>query len=70
MVKILQRHEPLLLNSFDVKGLSCGIIECFKNNTKLTMSRLYGFKAVETISTAIYHQLGDLFEPIRTCKFC
>ena len=70
MVKILQRHESLLLNSFDAKGLSCGIIECFNNHTKLIMSKLYGFKAAETNSTALYHQLGDLFEPIRTCKFC
>jgi transposase len=68
--KMLERHEPLLLNWFEARGLSSGIVEGFNNKAKLTMRKSYGFKEVETISTALYHQLGDLPEPIRTHKFC
>ena len=70
IAKMLQRHEPLLLNWFDARGLSSGIVEGFNNKAKLTVRKSYGFKEVETISTALYHQLGDLPEPIRTHKFC
>ena len=70
IAKMLQRHEPLLLNWFDARGLSSGIVEGFNNKAKLTMRKSYGFKEVETISTALYHQLRDLPEPIRTHKFC
>lgn len=70
MAKMLERHEPLLLNWFEARGLSSGIVEGFNNKAKLTVRKSYGFKEVETISTALYHQLGDLPEPIRTHKFC
>jgi transposase len=70
IAKMLQRHEPLLLNWFEARGLSSGIVEGFNNKAKLTMRKSYGFKEVETISTALYHQLGDLPEPKRTHKFC
>ena len=70
IAKMLQRHEPLLLNWFEARGLSSGIVEGFNNKAKLTVRKSYGFKEVETISTALYHQLGDLTEPIRTHKFC
>jgi transposase len=70
IAKMLQRHEPLLLNWFEARGLSSGIVEGFNNKAKLTVRKSYGFKEVETISTALYHQLGDLPEPIRTHKFC
>jgi len=36
----------------------------------LTMRKAYGFKDVETISIALYHQLGNLPEPKRIHKFC
>ncbi len=68
--KMLERHEPLPLNWFEARGLSSGIVEGFNNKAKLTVRKSYGFKEVETISTALYHQLGDLPEPIRTHKFC
>jgi transposase len=55
------------------QGLSSGIVEEFNNKAKLTVITSYGFREVETISTALYHQLdhqlGDLPEPIRTHKF-
>lgn len=41
IAKMLQRHEPLLLNWFDAKGLSSGIVEGFNNKAKLTMRKTY-----------------------------
>jgi transposase len=70
LAKMLERHEPLLLNWFKARGLSSGIVEGFNNKAKLTVRKSYGFKEVETIPTAQYQQLGDLPEPIRPHKFC
>jgi transposase len=70
IAKMLLRHEPLLLNWFEAQCLSSGIVVGFNNKAKLTMRKSYGFKEQETISTALYHQLGDLPEPNRTHKFC
>ena len=69
MAKMIERHEPLLLNWFETRRHSSGIVEGFNNKAKLTMRKSYGFKEVETISTALYHQLGDLPEPTRTHTF-
>jgi transposase len=62
--------QQLLLNWFEYQGLSSGVVEGFDNKAKLTMRKAYGFKDVETISTALYHQLGNVPEPKRTHKFC
>ena len=70
IAKTLRKHEPLLLNWFESQGLSSGVVEGFNNKAKLTMRKAYGFKEVETISIALYHQLGNLPEPKRTHKFC
>jgi transposase len=70
IAKTLRKHEPLLLNWFESQGLSSGVVEGFNNKAKLTMRKAYGFKDVETISIALYHQLGNLPEPKRTHKFC
>jgi transposase len=70
MAKMLARHEPLLLNWFEARGLSSAIVEGFNNKAKLTVRKSFSFKDVETISTALHHQLGDLPESITTDKFC
>jgi transposase len=70
IAKMLRKHEQLLLNWFESQGLSSGIVEGFNNKAKLTMRKAYGFKDVETISIALYHQFGNLPEPKRTHKFC
>ncbi|MFM2218250.1 MAG: hypothetical protein RL240_2568, partial [Planctomycetota bacterium] len=41
--KMLERHEPLLLNWFEARGLSSGIVEGFNNKAKLTVRKSYGF---------------------------
>ncbi len=69
IAKMLRKHEPLLLKWFESQGISSGIVEVFNNKAKLTMRKAYGFKDVETISIALYYQLGNLPEPKRTHKF-
>jgi Transposase len=39
MAKMLERHEPLLLNWFEARGLSSGIVEGFNNKAKLTVRK-------------------------------
>jgi transposase len=70
IAKMLRKHEQLLLNWFESQGLSSGVVEGFNNKAKLTMRKAYGFKDSETITTALYHQLGSLPEPKRTHRFC
>ncbi|MDZ4851904.1 MAG: transposase, partial [Pirellulaceae bacterium] len=53
--KTLRNHEALLLNWFESKGLSSGVVEGFNNKAKLTMRKAYGFKEFETIQVALYH---------------
>ena len=67
--RTLEKHAPLLLNWFECKGLSSGVVEGFNNKAKLTMRKAYGFKEYETIEIALYHQLGNLPEPKSTHKF-
>jgi len=55
MAKTLRNHEALLLNWFESKGLSSGVVEGFNNKAKLTMRKAYGFKEFETIQVALYH---------------
>ena len=70
LARTLEKHEPLLLNWFECKGLSSGVVEGFNNKAKLTMRKAYGFKEYETIEIALYHQLGNLPEPKSAHKFC
>lgn len=70
LAKILLKHEPLLLNRFESRGLSSGVVEGFNNKAKLAMRKAYGFKELETIQIALFHQLGKLPEPKSTHKFC
>ena len=70
IAKMLRKHEQLLLNWFESQGLSSGVVEGFNNKAKLTMRKAYGFKYSKIITTALYHQLGNLPEPKRTRKFC
>jgi len=70
IAKMLRKHEQLLLNWFESLGLSSGVVKGFDNKAKLTVRKAYGFKDLETITTALYHQLGTLPEPKRTHRFC
>lgn len=71
MARTLRSHRTILLNWFEARGeISNGSVEGMNNKAKLAMKKAYGFKSYETIEIALYHQLGDLPEPIRTHRFC
>ncbi|MFN9915365.1 MAG: transposase [Pirellulaceae bacterium] len=70
IAKLLRKHEQLLLNWFESQGLSSGVMEGFNSKANLTLRKAYGFKDAETVSIALYHQLGNLPEPKQTYKFC
>ena len=70
-VGTLRNHRELILNWFRAKGeISSGCVEGFNNKAKLTMRKAYGFRTSQGIETALYHQLGNLPEPILTHDFC
>ena len=70
LAKMLRKHEGLLLNWFESKGLSSGVVEAFNDKAKLTMRKAYGFKEFETIQVALYHQLANLPEPKSAHRYC
>ncbi len=69
--KMLRKHKPLLLNWFRVKGAySSGPVEGLNNRVKLTMRKSYGFRELDVLKIALFHQLGGLPEPKSTHRFC
>lgn len=70
VARSLRSHRELLLNWFRAKGeLSSGIVEGFNNKAKVTMRKAYGFRTVEGLQVALYHNLAKLPEPNHTHKF-
>ena len=70
-VKMLKNHKALLLNWFRADGqYSSGPVEGLNNRVKLTMRKAYGFRELDVLKIALYHQLGGLPEPKSTHKFC
>ena len=71
VAKMLRRHKPLILNWFKAKGgLSSAAVEGLNNKAKLAMKKAYGFKGLNCLQIALYHQLGKLEEPPSTHRFC
>jgi len=71
VAKMLRSHKPLILNWFRAKGeLSSGPVEGLNTKAKLTMRKAYGFKTLNCLQIALYHQLGRLNEPPVTHRFC
>ena len=56
-VKMLRKHRELLMNWFRSRGLPSGTVEGFNNKVKLTARKAYGFQAVESFKTALFHAL-------------
>ena len=70
VAKTLRSHKPLILNWFKAKkAFSSGIVEGLNNNVKLATKKAYGFKSLDCIETALYHQLGRLPRPPTTHRF-
>lgn len=71
VAKMLRSHKKLILNWFLAKGeLSSGPVEGLNNKAKLAMRKAYGFKTLNCLQIALYHQLGELKEPPWTHRFC
>lgn len=71
VAKMLRSHKDLILNWFRAKGtLSSGPVEGLNTKAKLTIRKAYGFRTLDCLQTALYHQLGKLTEPPGTHKFC
>lgn len=71
VAKMLRSHKNLILNWFRANGeLSSGPVEGLNNKAKLAMRKAYGFKSLECLQIALYHQLGGLIEPPLTHRFC
>jgi transposase len=67
---MLRNHRELILNWFQAKALSSGIVEGFNGKAKLTMKKAFGFRTDRAIEVALYHTLGDLPQPDTIHKFC
>ena len=71
VARMLRSHKALILNWFRAKGrLSSGPVEGFNAKAKLAMRKAYGFKTLDCLQIALYHQLGELKEPPVTHRFC
>jgi transposase len=71
VAKMLRSHKKLILNWFSAKGgLSSGPVEGLNNKAKLAIRKAYGFKTINCLQIALYHQLGELKEPPITHRFC
>jgi transposase len=70
VARSIRKHKPLIINWFKAKKqFSSGIVEGLNNKVKLATKKAYGFREVETIEIALYHQLGGLPEPPITHRF-
>lgn len=68
--RMLRNHRELILNWFQAKALSSGIVEGFNGKAKLTMKKAFGFRTYRAIEVALYHTLGDLPAPDSIHRFC
>ena len=71
VAKMLRKHKPLILNWFKAKKkLSSGAVEGMNLKAKLTMRKAYGFRTLKCLQIALYHDLGQLPEPMYFHRFC
>lgn len=71
VARSLREHRPLILNWFRARKLyNAGIVEGLNANAKLRFRKAYGFRTLDAVQVALYHQLGCLPEPQVTHRFC
>jgi transposase len=71
VARSLRQHRELVLNWFRArKAYNSGIVEGMNLLVKLRFRKAFGFRTVEAIETALYHQLGHLPEPELAHRFC
>ena len=71
VARMLRTHRTLLLNWFKAKGqVSAGTVEGFNGKARVVTRRAFGFRTLEAVEIALYHNLGALPEPELTHRFC
>jgi transposase len=71
VAKSLRKHRELILNWFRAKkAYNSGIVEGMNLLVKLRFRKAFGFRTVEALKIALYHQLGGLPEPKLAHRFC
>jgi transposase len=70
-VKMVRKHQPLIMNWFKAKkAFSSGIVEGLNRKLNLVTRKAFGFRSYEVLEIALFHTLGKLPEPESTHKFC
>ncbi|MDP8276084.1 MAG: ISL3 family transposase [Candidatus Euphemobacter frigidus] len=70
-VRMLRKHEPLIMNWFKAKKqYSNSIVEGMNRKINLVTRKSYGFRNLEVLKIALFHTMGQLPEPEFTHRFC
>jgi transposase len=71
VARSLRQHRELILNWFRAKKqYNAGIVEGLNLQVKLRFRKAFGFRTLEAVQIALYHQLGQLPEPTLAHRFC
>lgn len=70
-VKMVRRHQPLMMNWFKAKkAYSSGTVEGLNRKINLVTRKAYGYKSFEVLKIALFHTMGALPEPEMAHRFC
>lgn len=59
--RMIRSHRELILNWFKaLKELNSGIVEGMNNKARTRTKMAYGYRNVQTLITALFHQMGNL----------
>ncbi len=71
VARSLREHREPILNWFRARKLyNSGVVEGLNALVKLRFRKAFGFRTLQTIEVALYHQLGCLPELELTHRFC
>ena len=69
-VKMIRKHEPLIMNWFRAKkAYSSGAVEGLNRKINLVTRKAYGFKSLDILEIALFHTMGALPEPKLAHRF-
>ena len=69
-VRMLRRHQPLIMNWFKAKkAYNSGIVEGMNRKINLVTRKSFGFRSFDVLQIALFHNMGELPEPYFTHRF-
>jgi len=69
-VNMMRAHRTLVMNWFSAnKDLNSGIVEGMNNKARTRIKMAYGYRNVETLTIALFHQMGGLTTPPEAHRF-